>query len=454
MRSKVWTLALLLAACRAPRIEAGGPAEALALELGRSAQVESEIGRLLSRPLDEAGAVRVALLANRRVRAELERLDAARARARRAGRPANPGLSLGAGFDGGDVANLDLTLAQDVLSAMLLPVRAAMARDEHARVAAQVADALAEIALEARTRFHEAVAAGEIERHRAVVAEAAASAAELAHRMHAAGNLSDRAYVAEIDAAEEARLAHAEAVAERVAAEEGLRRALGTWGLHARPTLPEALPPLPEREASLEGLERRALAERADLAVAVRSSELAAAELGLARDWGLLGLLELGVHAEREDGDWTVGPELALELPLFDTGSERRVELAAELARADHEVFALALEVRSQVREARERLRAVRARAEHARDVRLPAREALVRLAQEEHDFMLSGAFDLLAARSELERARLEEAELRREYWSARARLERALGGPLEEAPAPATTAQQQNHHHHHHGDA
>jgi cobalt-zinc-cadmium efflux system outer membrane protein len=450
-RSKLWTLPLLLAACRAPQIDAAGAADALALELGRSAQVESEVERLLALPLDEAGAVRVTLLSNRRVRAQLDRLEAARARVERAGLPANPGLSLGAGWEGGSVESFDFSVAQDVLSALLLPLRVELARGEHARVAAEVADALAQIALEARTAFHEAVAAGEVERRRAEVAEAAAGAAELARRMHAAGNLSDRDYVAEIDAAEEARLAHAEAAAERIASGERLRRVLGTWAPGARVMLPESLPPLPGREAELQGLERRALAERADLAVAVRSSELAAAELGLARDWSLLGFLELGVQAEREDGEWTVGPELALELPLFERGSQRQVELAAELARADHEVFALALEVRSQVREAREQLRAVRARAEHARDVRLPAREALLRLAQEEHDYMLAGAFDLLDARAALDLGRIEEAGLRRDYWIARARLERAVGGALAE---PEPESDHSLHTHHHHGDA
>lgn len=460
MRASLWTLvALVGAACSAPRIDADGPAEALARDLREQSAAADEVERVLARPLDEAGAVRVALLSNRRVRAELERLDVARARVWQAGLLPNPGLALGVRGDG-DARSVELLLAQDVLSALLLPTRVELERAEQARVAAEVADALAEVALEARTQLLQAVAARTLEDLYARIEEASSSAAELARRMHAAGNLSDRDYVAEVDAFEEARLARAEAAAERVAAEERLRRALGVSPEGGAWMLPSELAPLPEREASLAGLERRALEQRQDLAAAVRGSELAAGELGVARDWRLLGLLEVGVNAEREDGTWQVGPELALELPLFDRRSARRVELAAQLARADHEVFALALEVRSQVREARERLRALRARAEHARDVRLPAREALVRLTQENYDFMLVGAFELLAARRAADQARVAEVELLRDYWVARAELERAVGGslpvgedvvraneealPESESPVPM---------HHHHGD-
>lgn len=431
---RAWWLALALVgtACRAPQVDPSGPAGALALELGQRAAVEVEVERLLARPLDEAGAVRLALLSSRRVRAQLERLDVARARAWQAGLLANPTLSVGLGLGADGPPRVGLSLAQDLFSALLLPTRVELARGESARVHTEVAAALADFALEVRTRYLEAVAAREVAAHRAHIEEASSIAAELARRMHAAGNLSDRDYVAEVDAFEEARLTHAEAVAERVAAEERLHRALGVWAPDASWSLPHALPAIPGHEARLEGLERRALDERLDLAVAVRRSELAAAELGVARDWAFLGLLETGVHAEREEGEWSVGPELTLEVPLFDRRSARRMELAAELARADHGVFALALEVRSQVREARERLRALRAQVEHARDARLPAREALVRLTQERYDFMLAGAFELLAARRDLDGARIAEAEVRRDYWIARAQLERAIGGPLE----------------------
>jgi len=457
VRTLLWTLlALAGAACSAPGDDAQGPAAALARELREQADLEDEVARMLARPLDESAAVRVALLSNRRVRAELERLDVARARVWQAGLLPNPGLALGARGEG-EARSVELSLAQDVLSALLLPTRVELARAEEALVAAEVADALAEVALEARTQFLAAVASRTLEGLYARIEEASSSAAELARRMHAAGNLSDRDYVAEVDAFEEARLARAEAAAERVAAEERLRRALGVSPENGAWMLPSELTPLPEREASLAGLERRALEQRQDLAAAVRGSELAAGELGVARDWRLLGLLEVGGNAEREDGSWQVGPELALELPLFDRRSARRVELAAELARADHEVFALALEVRSQVREARERLRALRARAEHARDVRLPAREALVRLTQENYDFMLVGAFELLDARRAADEAHVAQVELLRDYWIARAALERAIGGPLADAELAAqdSVAAQgtQAEHGHHHGD-
>jgi outer membrane protein TolC len=91
-------------------------------------------------------------------------------------------------------------------------------------------------------------------------------------------------------------------------------------------------------------------------------------------------------------------------------------------------VTELAVSIRSRVREEREQLVAARRRIVHLREVVLPLLEELTRSGPSEMADPRAGALDdrraNLAARRDLVRA-LEE------YWRARFRLERTVGGRL-----------------------
>ena len=118
---------------------------------------------------------------------------------------------------------------------------------------------------------------------------------------------------------------------------EELTRLMGLWGPSVAWTLPGGLPEIPATEFPLENLEEVAIAGRLDLASARKESEVLARALGVTRDWRFLAVADLGFSGERDtDGQWVTGPELAVELPIFD---QRQAEIARRVASSSGSVI-------------------------------------------------------------------------------------------------------------------
>jgi cobalt-zinc-cadmium efflux system outer membrane protein len=266
----------------------------------------------------------------------------------------------------------------------------------------------------------------------------------MAEHQHAAGNTTDLEHATAAAQHEEAKVELALAESALIADREDVNTLLGLWGERTQWTIEPRLDTLPGEEVADTGLETLAVTQRLDLEIARLRSESEVAQFRLGRFYGLVPAASLGAAAHREvDGGWSVGPAFELPIPLFD---QRQAELAAIAARAhanDERYAALAVRIRADVRRARVRLAAARARAEHFQRVMLPLQSAIVAETQREYNVMLVGVFQLLQAkRDEVETGR-RAIEALTDYWLCRAELERAVGGALPIAPPPAE---------HHHG--
>ncbi len=408
------------------------------------AEADARIDALLAAPLTADAAVQIALLENRRLQATYERLGIAQADVVQAGLLQNPVFFGQVRYPDGSASgsNLELGVVQNFLDVLLRSSRIAIAEAQFEEVKLSVASEVVAFAAEVRAAYFVALGAEQVSTMRGLVVEAAEVSAELAHRLHEAGNISDLQLVRELGLYEDARVAWARADAERLAAREDLTRHVGLHGARTAWTLPARLPEIPADEIALDALEAEAIARRFDLAAAQRESEVLARALGVSRDWRFLLSAEVGVSTERDtDGTWVTGPELSLELPLFDRHQAQIASLTAELRRADHVVVALATEIRSEVRAARDRVVALRRLAQHYATVVIPMREANVAYSQEEYNYMLAGAFELILAKQSEYDAYQDYMEVVRDYWIARADLERAVGGrlgaPLPDVPEP-----------------
>src|SRR5437899_13039719 len=69
------------------------------------------------------------------------------------------------------------------------------------------------------------------------------------------------------------------------------------------------------------------------------------------------------------------GPELSVELPIFDQGQARTARILAQVRQARARQAELAVNIRSEVRALRNRLVVAHRSAEHYRTVLLPLRE-------------------------------------------------------------------------------
>lgn len=397
--------------------------------------VADAVAALLARPegLSAEQAVQVALLNNRELQAVYEELNVSQADLVQAGLLRNPVLRgdirFGVNAPGTGAA---LDVAQDFVSLLTRPLRKGRAEAAFEAAKLRVTAAIVDTASAARSAFYEYQAAEQTRALRQTVLEATAASYELAKRVREAGNFTELDLLNERDLHEQAKMDLSRAEADAVQARERLNALMGVWGAQTRWRCTDRLPDLPGDEPALEGLESRAVAASLDLAAARREVEVAARTLGLARPYAWLTDLEAGATAERElDGAWSLGPAISLPLPLFDQGQGAIGKAEARLRQAAERLYALAVELRAQIRAAGSAVCTSRDRARYYEHVILPLRAEIVRQTQLQYNAMQVSAFQLLQARRNQIEAGARYIEALRDYWIARTRLEQVLSGRL-----------------------
>lgn len=397
------------------------------------AKVRERVKELLSKDLTLDGAIEVAMLNNRALQATYERLGVAQSDLVEAGLLANPSLSGSALFPlKGGAPRLSGSVEHGFLSLLMIPARRKLARAEFEQQKLLVADEVLALAAEVKIAFVEAQSAQQVLALQRTVQDASAAGAEVARRQHAAGNLSDLQLALEEEQHEMTALDLGGAESDVFGSREKLNRLMGVWGADVSWRISEPLAAIPAREAVLENLESLAIAKRLDLAADRQEAALLQSALGTSRRWRWLPGVEIGVEVEREsDGVRLAGPTLSFELPIFDRGQGSVLRLRSELRRSENMLAARAIEVRSEVRESRDRVVRLRRRVVHYRTVVIPLRERIVALSQQRYNAMLLGVYELLhAKRNEIDSYQ-EFIETTRDYWIARAELERAVGGNI-----------------------
>jgi cobalt-zinc-cadmium efflux system outer membrane protein len=230
--------------------------------------------------------------------------------------------------------------------------------------------------------------------------------------------------------------------ADVVSAREALTRLLGLWGPDTTYRITEKLPELPVEDVALEHLESLAIRRRLDLGAAHQEAQAVSDALAMTKNYRWLGATSVGAGYERApEGFSLAGPNAGVEVPLFDQKQAFIARLEGQLRGALARETALAVAVRSEVRVARSRLMATRAVVERYAQVVFPLSQRVVALTQEQYNAMLLGTYQLLQAKQAEVTAYREFIEALRDYWVARADLERATGGtvPLATPRAPNT---------------
>lgn len=404
--------------------------------------IQTRVQTLLENELTVDGAVEAALLSSRRLQATFEELEIARADMVQAGLPVNPKLAGEIRFPARPVRPFELTLTQTLLDLLQLPARRRLADATFEPAKLRAANDVLAFVAEVRAAYYSLQAAEQTVTMRRDVTETGRGAAELAIRQHEAGNISDLDLENEQALFEQTKLDLAQSEAVSLAARERLNGLMGLWGAQTTWRIIPALPELPPEEVNFERVEAAAVSQRLDLMVARQEIEVAARARPLARSRAI-GDIDVGVHHEAEpEGTKSTGPALDIPIPLFNRGTAARARAEAVLRQSQQRYAALAVEIRSEVRSARNRVLAARSRAEYYRDVILPRRERIVTYSQQQYNYMLLGTLQLLLAKQNEIRARLDYIETLRDYWTGRTELERTVGGTLQAAKGATGAAE------------
>lgn len=418
------------------------------------AAVVDAVRSMLQQELTIDEAVQIALLNNRSLQATYEELGIAQADLVQAGLLRNP--LFGASFrfpdktvGGHRSTNTEFSVVQDFLDLLVRPLRKKVAAAQFEQTKLRVGNTILNLAAEVRSTYYALQADEQTLEMRRTVVQATEAAVDIATRQHDAGTLKTLDLANQQGFHDQAKLDMTRTDIQIIADRERLNRLMGIWGADTMWKLPERLPELPESEIPMEHLESIAVSQRLDLAAARQETQVIAHALSLTRRYRYFYVFDVGVDSEHDVADDVTftGPNLTLELPIFDRRQAEIARLEAQLRQSLQRLASLAIDIRSEVREIRERLLAARNVAKYHHDSILPLRQRIVDESQLYYNGMLIGVYELLLAKQNQINAGREYIETLRDYWIARSDLERAVGGRLivtEETTQPPAQPMEQ----------
>ena len=393
------------------------------------AQAQAAVSSLLSRPLTADSAVQIALLNNRNLQATYEELGIAQADLVEAGLLKNPTFYFERRLPG-QAAEIDLV--QEFIDILLLPLRKRIAAAQFEAAKLRVGHEILTTAAEVRAAFYEHQGDQQLVDLRNSVADATERSAETALKMHEAGNLRDLDLASEQATHAQAKIDLAKAQTSAVGSREKLNKLMGAFGTQTSWTVTSRLPELPANDVSISRLESRAIEQRLDLAAARQQLIAEARARGIAPAEAIFQRAEIGSHYEHEiEPRHSTGPSISVPIPIFNQGQPASARANARMRQAEQRYLALAAEIRSDVRATRDKMLLARRQVDYFKSTALPTRTRVTEESQLQYNAMQITPFQLLQAKQEEVKTGADSIEALRDYWIARAELEKAVGGSL-----------------------
>ncbi|HWX25776.1 MAG TPA: TolC family protein, partial [Vicinamibacteria bacterium] len=327
-------------------------------------EVERAVRGLLGEDLTVDAAVRIALANNRSLQATFEELGVSQADLAQAALLKNPEFDAFLRFPHGSPSgrNVEVGLVEDVLDILTRPLRRKIRAAELEQTKLRLGNEVLGLMAEVKTAYFNLQAGEQLRTRLELVVEVNRAAAEFAQKQHEAGTLNDLDLANYRAALDQSRVEVAFEGMQVRADRERLNRLLGLWGPDTNWRMASQLPEIPDEEIPLSGLESLAISQRLDVAAARWGVDLVGRALALKRGTRYFPLgINVGVQGERDTaGQLVTGPSLALQLPIFDTGRASIARLEAQHRQAQRQLEALAINARSEVRQARDLVLATR----------------------------------------------------------------------------------------------
>jgi outer membrane protein TolC len=394
----------------------------------------ARIEQLLRRPLTARAAVQVALLSNRGLQAAYNGLGIAEAAMLEASLPPSPTISLQ--HISGDVeVEIERRIVGDILALATLPARSEIAGERFHQAQLQAAEATLRVAAETRRAYYRSIAALEMVGFLEQAAATAQSTNELAKRLGESGamNKVDQAREQVFYAETAAQLAKARQQA--TSGREHLVRAMGIWGNELAFRIPNSLPPLPRRPRNAPTVEMQAVARRIDLQISRIELDALAKSSGLTQATRFLNILDLSAvdktTINKSTGQRITdrGFEAELQIPLFDFGESRVRGAEQTYMQTVNRLAEMAVNARSQAREAYQIYRSSYDIAEHYRNEVLPLRKIISDEMLLRYNAMMIDVFALLTEARQRVASTMSGVEAERDFWLAAVDLDAAILG-------------------------
>jgi outer membrane protein, heavy metal efflux system len=405
-------------------------------------QALTEVRRLLRGHLTPSIAAQIALLNNRGLQATFEEIGLAEADLKEARTIPNPRLDVSARFPDKPPFGTDVEWAvtQNFLNVLMIPLKARVVREQLAATQLRVSHELIKLVAETKSAVYRLQAAeeilGKLQKEQAVQS----TSLLLVQKLHEAGNITDLQLLQQQNEYNQSRLEIAQAEIETRTRREQLNRLMGLWGSDTDWKVELTLPDVPSNDFTIRGLETLAVEQRYDLAAARAELQSAVKAAGLEKTLRWIGALDFGIDSERQSDSQTItGPTFQFELPLFNQGQARVARTEAQLRKAYAKFDAAAVDIRSQVRELRDRLISARDLAQFYHSTLIPVGTQTLDQMQLQYNAMIMSPLELFIARRQEIAAERGYIAAKRDYWVTRSELESVVGGSLLRNPQTAS---------------
>lgn len=390
--------------------------------------VRIQVESLLKEPLTEDNAVRITLINNRALQQTYEKIGIAQSDLVQAGLMSNPLLGYSVGHSG-SVSKSGVTLELAFLDLLWIPLRKELGGLAIEETKLSVGDEVLRSVRDAKKRYIDAQVAQELVRLSENVLKSHEASVQLAIRQYTAGNLSKRNLLKIQDEYSHARLELIRLNRENALAREALNKILGIYGEETYYTLakePLLLGIKPIENGSLEGV---AIAQRLDLAAAKKRVEYAAKEAGYTENTALLNEVTVELGSEKSTGESRINSVgVRIPLPIFDIGQARLSRTQSLYNQSVQHLVELAVNIRSEVREAYATTRYNYDIAHEYQDS-IEKNHDILEQTQLYYNGMLDGIYELLSDQRRYSDVKMESAKAVGEYLKAQADLTYTLGG-------------------------
>lgn len=394
----------------------------------------ARVRRLVGRPLSAETAVQIALLNNRGLQAAYNELGIAEAVSVRQSLPPNPQFSV-LRVSGSIEAELERQIVADILALATLPARTEIAAGRFRQAQLTAALDTLRVANSARSAFYRTVAANQLAAFLKQAESAAETAAQLAKRLSETGAMNKLDQAREqsfhADVATQLAAAQQRALSER----ERLVRILGVEGADLNFTLPNQLPALSNHPLRVPQAEQEALNRRIELQVARIELDVLAKSYGLTAATRFVNVLEGGyadkIKDDRQTGEHAHqrGFTVTFEIPIFDFGETRVREAEQTYMQAVNKLAEMAMNVRSEARDAYRSYRtSYDIAARYQREI-LPLRKVISDEMLLRYGAMQIDVFSLLTDARQGIAANVAGVEALRDFWLASTTLHGTIVG-------------------------
>lgn len=392
--------------------------------------IKEEVKRLLTDGITMDEAVRIALLNNRELQAAFEEIGIAKSDLVQAGLFTNPNLSAIFSFPfAGGGTGIEAAGVFNIADIWQIPIRKKVAAAKLETTILQVSEEILNTSAEAKKAYigYSALSLvrDEMERIKDVVEE---WRNRLIYRQQF-GFASDLDIYMANAMAMETKLEYAKIESELLIARYRLNRVLGLPHKQADYELAEVLSEEINRLPELEQLISQAALNRPDVSIAKMRVEESRRVLALERS-RIFSNVEAGIVYERGvDGDESIGPEIGIQLPVFDQNQAQIAKAEYRFRQAEKELKAKIDEVREDVSVVHERLYLLSQQIKLIKTQILPANMAAVDYAEKYFNAMQLNMLYLLEARRKLLETKRHYLNVLKEYHEQLAELERITGG-------------------------